>query len=389
MKQIPTITELYQGIIADIEAELDVDIPEEGKNHLRSMAAVWAGEDKMQYLAIGQVQKNIFIDSADPVADGGTLERFGVVKMNRYPFAASQGVYTATVTGQTGSTIPAGTTWKSDDDAQNPGYLFILDTEYTLPSTSGTILLRALQAGTEALLNVGETLTATQPINDVDATATVATVSSEPQDAEDIEDYRRAGINSFRLEPQGGAPADYILWAADAQGVVRAYPYAKSGSPNEIDLYIEGVGTVNKGVPSAGILSDVEDVIELDPDTTLPLSERGRRPLGVFAVNVQAILPLDVDITVTGLVDSTAEKEELIEAALRELVGGIRPFIAGADDPDGRNDTLSLNRIITAIQSALPGQEFTSVSMDIDSSAETSYEFDEGEIPYANTVVFA
>lgn len=391
MKTIPTFEQLYQDVIADIEAEFPVTIPEDGKNFLRALAVVQASKLKMFYLGLGQLQKNIFIDSADPVAMGGTLERFGFVKTGRYPYPATAGVYTVTVTGTNGATIPAGTTFKSDDDTDNPGKLFRLDTAHVMSGTSDTITLRALEAGTDALLSIGETLTATQPIPDINSSAEVLSVSATPQAAEDIEAYRRVGILSYRLEPQGGAASDYILWAADAQGVVRAYPAAKSGAANEVDLFIEGDPEVNKGIPTAGILSDVEDVIELDPDTTLPLSERGRRPLGVFAVNVQAIVPLDVDITITGLVDSTAAKQATINSAIAELIADIRPYVAGADAPEDRNDTLTINKIITAIQNALPGQEFTSISMDVDGNTVTTYQFlvTTGEIPYKNSVVFA
>lgn len=389
MKAIPTTEELYNLAVADIEHEFDVTVPTEGKNFWRALATVLAAAYRRQYVALGQVQKNIFIDSADPESMGGTLDRFGRVKLGRSPFAATQGLYTVQVTGDVSSVIPAGAIAVSDDDSQSPGYSFILDSPHTMASTTDTITLRCLHAGTEALLQVGDTLTFTQPINNVDESAEVTAVSSTPQAAENIEVYRAAGLLSYRLEPQGGAASDYRIWASDAQGVVASYPYAKDGEPWVIELYVEGdPDTYTNGVPDSGLLDDVADVVDLDPDTTLPLSERGRRPLQV-EMDVKAVDALAVAITITGLVDSTAAKQATIESAMEELMGNVRPFIAGADVAADRNDTLSLNSIITAIQTALPGQEFTSVSMTVDAVSQTSYEFDNGEIPYLDSVTFS
>lgn len=382
MITIPTTQQLYTAILADIEAEFNVQVNAEGKTILRAFAAVQAAKLKQYYLAIGQLQKNIFIDTANPASMGGTLERFGYVKLGEGPFPAVQGQYACTVTGDIGSTIPGGTTFKSDDDSTSPGKLFILDTAFTLAATTETITLRALTAGTDSALVVNDTLTATAPINNVDSAATVSAITTEPQDSEDIEAYRTRGINSYRLEPQGGAASDYRLWSAEAQGVVRSYPYTKSGAPNEVDLYIEGDIDTDKGVPSAGVLSAVTTAITVDPDNPT----QGRKPLGVFAVNVQAIIPLDVVITIDDFEDKTTAKETLITTALEEAIYNIRPFIAASDIEADRNDVLSINKIINVVLDAVPNARFGTVSMTINGNAETSYLFEDGAIPYFMSV---
>ena len=102
MINIKTTSELYTSILADIEAEFGISISLTGKVFLRAMAAVQAAKLRIFYLALGKVQKNIFVDTADPAAQGGTLERFGSVKLNRYPTAATAGEYLVTVTGTSG-----------------------------------------------------------------------------------------------------------------------------------------------------------------------------------------------------------------------------------------------------------------------------------------------
>ena len=59
MITIPTLSQLYNDILASLEAEMNITIPVFGKNFLRAMAAVQAAKLKLYYLAIGNLQKNI------------------------------------------------------------------------------------------------------------------------------------------------------------------------------------------------------------------------------------------------------------------------------------------------------------------------------------------
>lgn len=385
MITIPTLNALYTQILADLEAEFNITIPLFGKNFLRALAAVQAAKLKLFYLAVGNIQKNIFCDTADPEASGGTLERFGRVKLNRNPFPAVAGQYTVAVTGTIGAVIPAQTTFKSDDTTASPGYLFILDSAYTLTATTDYITLRALTAGEDAVLVATDTLTATAPIAGVNSAAAISAIVVAAEDAETIEEYRAEVLAAYRLEPQGGAATDYRLWASDAVGVRQTYPYAKTGESNVIDLYVEG-NTAN-GVPSAGVLAQVEAVVELDPDTSKPLNERGRRPLGVLQVNYLDVVPLSVNITINDFV-GTEEQKENIDNAIADALDAIRPFVSGADIVADRNDTLSETRLAFYIQDAEPTVSFSSVDITVNGVAQTSYQFTMGNIPYYNSLTW-
>lgn len=385
MITIPTLNALYTQILADLEAEFNITIPLFGKNFLRALAAVQAAKLKLFYLAVGNIQKNIFCDTADPEASGGTLERFGRVKLNRNPFPAVAGQYTVAVTGTIGAVIPAQTTFKSDDTSTSPGYLFILDSAYTLTATTDYITLRALTAGEDAVLVATDTLTATAPIAGVNSAAAISAIVVAAEDAETIEEYRAEVLAAYRLEPQGGAATDYRLWASDAVGVRQTYPYAKTGESNVIDLYVEG-NTAN-GVPSAGVLAQVEAVVELDPDTSKPFNERGRRPLGVLQVNYLDVVPLSVNITINDFV-GTEEQKENIDNAIADALDAIRPFVSGADIVADRNDTLSETRLAFYIQDAEPTVSFSSVDITVNGVAQTSYQFTMGNIPYYNSLTW-
>lgn len=386
MRDIPNLQDLYNDYLADLQNSYGVIIASFGKVWLRALAAVQSGKLYQFYLGLANVQKNIFVDTCDQAE----LPRWGLVKLNRNPFAARAGQYTATVTGTLGATIPAQTTFKSDDTSTSPGFLFVLDAAYTMPGTTGTITLRALTAGTDAALLVADTLTATAPIAGVDFGATVSAITLQAAAAEDLEQYRALILQAFRLEAQGGARSDYRLWSANAQGVQSVYPYARSGEPWAVDLYVEATtadSTDGKGTPSALLLADVEAVVEFDPDTTKTLYERGRRPLGAI-VYVAAITPLDIDINIVNYQGRTAAIEAAITASITSTVNAVRPFLAGSDILADQNDQLDNNKIVAAIFNARPGSIFNTVELRVNGVLVPSYTFINGNIPYLNSVNF-
>ena len=390
MTVIPTYIELYNGVLSDLETQMQVSVPTFGKNFLRALAAVQAGKLWLYYKAIANVQKNIFIDTAEPESIGGTLERFGRVKLNRDPFSARAGEYVVTVTGSIGAVIPAQSTFKSDDTVINSGKLFILDSAYTLVATTDSITIRALEAGNDSKLNIGDTLTATAPIALVDSVVTTSAETIEPSAEENIEDYREKALDAYRLEPQGGAATDYRLWSADAQGVKQSYPYAKTGAVNEINLFIEATVSDSidgKGTPSALLLTDVEAVVEFDPDATRPTYERGRRPLGVI-VNFLPVTILNVDVTISGFVGLTVDIQNAIELALIDEINLVRPFVAACDILDEKNDILDSNKIISIILNTRPGSVFGAITLNVSGVPYNSYTFINGNIPYVNSINF-
>lgn len=391
MITLPTLSELYTNVRADLDAEFGINISLKKKVALRAYAAVHAGKLWAQYKVLGFVQKQVWPDTANTEAKGGTLERFGRIRLGRNPDQAVAGQYTVTVTGTIGAVIKATQTFKSDDDSENPGYIFILDTEHTMVTSSDSIVLRALTPGTEAQLSVGDTLTATSPIALVSSTASVTAETVQPLAAETTEDYRTKILNSFRIEAQGGSPGDYRIWAADAQGVEKVYPYVKEGESMANNIYVEATiadSTDGKGTPSAAILEDVEEVCIQSPDTTLSDAERSRRPLNVVNYFL-AITPLNVDIEIVGFTGITAAQQTLILNALTETISNIRPFIAGVDALASKNDILDKNKINAAIYSAIPGAVYTSINLEVNSVSLDTYTFSAGNIPYLNSVTYA
>jgi uncharacterized phage protein gp47/JayE len=372
---IPTVQQLQAQYIARLESELNITIPTFGKSFLRALSTVQAGIIWILFMAIAQVQKNIFVDTCDVE----TLGRFGQVKLGRDRFPATQGQYQALVTGEIGAVIPAGTTFRANDDSFSPTKRFILDNEFILDGTN-LITIRALEAGNESRLQILNQLTAESPIALVNSIITVQSELIQPQSAETVENYRNAIIQAFRLEPQGGSPADYRLWSLEVQGIINAFPFASVGQTSRINLYLEADD--NDGIPTLTDLNNVRDNIEL-PTATRP----SRKPVTAI-VNYLPVVPKEIDIEIADFQDLDSDIETLIFSALESKLNAIRPFVGAIDILANKNDYFDVNSIISIILEARPGSVFGNITFTIDGFAFSQYTFENGNIPKLNTVSY-
>ena len=382
MFNIPSLSSLYNSVKSQLETYFETTIPDTGFSMLRGFSAVEANSLKMLYTALGKVQKNVFPDTAETEASGGTLERFGRVFLERDPFPAIQGQYNCSVSGTVGATIPAATVFQSNDTSLNPGYNFILDNAYEITGVDDAVVLRSLTAGTIALLATGNQLVATSPIPNINPVAVVVSEAVSPVDKESTELYRKNILDAIRLLAGSWSAVDYRLVGGAIPGVKNIYAYAVDGAPNEINDFIEG--TTDGVPPGAPTIAAVEDATELV------------RPLGIFQVNYQACPINLIDITIVQTITLTTAQRVLITSALTAAVQSVRPFIASADILTSRNDALATDfsapystNIIQVISSAIPSVPFGAVTFTVDGTPATSHVFDFGNIPYLNSVTYA
>ncbi len=390
MVTIQTIQQLNSDILNDLQSQYSITITLFGKVFLRAIAGVQAGKLKLYYLGLGNIQKNLWPDTADSVTIGGTLERAGLIKIGRTPFSAVSAQYTVKVSGLPGAVIPGygKTQFISDASSLNPNMLFTLDNSYTCTGANDFITVRALTPGTISQLNTGDTLTATAPITNVVSTGNIVTAQVvQPLDAETIEAYRKAVLFSFQSQPQGGSGTDYILWASAIQDVAAVYPYATSGQSNEISLYIESdiaESTDGHGTPSSTMLFNVEGYIEG------AFNNVGKRPLGIFLINYLPVTPLPVTVNITGANPAfTATQQAAIIDSITTWVNTVRPYIASAYPLSSKNDIIDINNLISQTLNAAPGTSFGAVTFTVNGTQFNSYNFLLGFIPYITTITFS
>lgn len=391
MATIPTISDIYQALSNDLKNRLNLN-DSDLKTVLDAVSLSLAGQFKLTYLYLKDVQEQLYADTADTAENGGTLDRQGLIYLNRIRRPATSGLFNVQIIGENGSVLRSGITFKADDNSSAPGKLFVLDAEETMAGVliNDVIEIRSLGGGGDYLLTVGDTLTITEPVIGVNKSVTVTSVSELPLSEELVEDYRQAILQSLQLEPQGGAKTDYRIWAADAQGVRKVYPYLKAGDAGTVQVYVEAAiadSIDSLGTPGAALLQDVEDVINLDPDDTISLNDRGRRPiqanLEVIAINI-----VPVDVTITGIQQTSAEIEASLKTNYEAFLYQIRPFVDGADLNRDKNDILYAAQIQSITTDVLDSSNFfSSLDLFVDGNAVTSFIFDRENIPYLRTLI--
>ena len=396
MVTAPTLNDLYAAISADFKNRFGISSENDLKRVLIALASVNAAMLKLFYLALMDVQKNTWPDLADSEAMGGTLERFGRLKLGRDPYPATQGGYTLTVTGTIGATIPIGTQYKSSANSTHPNSLFTTTESVTLTAETGSIAVLSDRSGTDYELASGDELYTVNPIIGITSKALVDSVDTIPTDAEDIEVYRELVLQSFRLEPNGGSASDYVFWALDVDGIRTVYPFTAAGTSGVATIYAEATvaaSTDGHGTPTTALMealwkSDKTGVFELDPDTTQSIYERGRRQIGLSEITILAVTPMPVVVTITGLKVQTDSEKNSVSSKITDMLYLKRPYVAGVGDINDRNDTLYLSDIIIAISEAVAvGNTYNSVSVTCGGQP-LPYQFLNGNIPYLSSVIY-
>lgn len=390
MIQIPTTKNIVESVEKDLKAKLD--LPEDDLRKVLSvLSAVVGGQIKLVYLRILDVQRNLYPDTADSATNGGELERLGLIYLNRNPNPSTAGVYTISINGEINTSIRANLTFKSNEDSNSPGNLYVTDEETILTGAADTLEIRSFEGGKDFELQAGDQLTITEPVIGAEQTVTVTAIITEPKEAESEAAYRQAIIDAIQLEPQGGSRTDYRLWSADAQGVRKVYPYVKGGAAGTVQVFVEATipdSTDGEGTPSQAILDEVAEVILMDPDDTKPTNERGRIPIQTI-LEVLPILLVPVDVTITGLEEDTATIRSAIEENLKAYLLEVRPYIPGADLSRNKNDILYAARLQSVVTDVLESANFfTDFVMAVNGVASTSDEFSGANIPYLRDLTF-
>lgn len=330
----PTLNEIAADIISDIETEYSQTIPLLQKAVFRVWAFISAAVFIILYKYGSDAFKQRFVQTANSTFLAILGEQVGVT---RTPAQKWTGTVTATVT-QTGGVIQAGTQLINN----LTGAVYFVTISEAIDSTpTETLSVSSFNGGDIANLNVSDTLDFVNPQPGVNQTVVVASVTQEGADQEPLEQYRQRVLDRYQKQPQGGALADYELWAEETVNVINAYPYADT-TPGGVDVYIE-VDNQTDGIPTAPQLAAALANINYDPVT----GKANRRPV-TAEVDTLAITRTTFTCEVNTLNPDTPDIRSQIDDAVEALFLTKEPFIQGISVV--RNDTLSAAETTSVVQ---------------------------------------
>lgn len=346
----PSTSEVNDNIVAQIEATLNEEFSLLPKAFIRVLAKALSGVFILLFKYGGFVFQQQFIRtaSAKPVTINGIqviplIEKGNEIGVGQ-PGKATHAELTiqVTVKNQIGF-LPVNAQLKN----KKTGVVYVTLNSVQLNADTVLVDVKAVSdsndargAGTLGNLEVGETLQFVNAVNTAKE-AIVTAVVVTAADAENIEDvYRQRVLDRSQQNPQGGAYADYKLWAEEPAGIRKAYPY-RSNCPGQVNVFIESTiassGNVD-GIPTNAQMDEALSSIELP----------GRRPVGAL-VNVHPIYRTTFDIEIIGLVTEDPETvRQTIEQVITEYFHAREPFINGLSLPP-RLDRISAGSIVAIV----------------------------------------
>ncbi|GAG20901.1 unnamed protein product, partial [marine sediment metagenome] len=219
------------------------------------------------------------------------------------PEPATQAILDIDLTVLSNGTLSSGTQFIG----QLNGLTYITQQSYVITTPSETIEVVCVKSGIQGNLQSTDILAIANSIGVIEDEAVVNALTAAAIDAEKEENYRQRVVERFQLNPQGGALADYRIWAQDAPGVQQTYIY--TGDPSDVLVYVEGDPDIYPDrVPDSALLLAVGSVIDFDPATGLSTRRSVTAvidPVGDKSyTNIKAVILKSFDIFVTNLVIS-------------------------------------------------------------------------------------
>lgn len=386
MIEQPTVADITQNIIGQLEAKISQDFPVLPKSFVRVLAKVLAAVHVLLFKYAGWILLQLFVPYASmeettvlgrrirPLVEFGRLVGVGD------PVEATQAehVIEITVRNQVGS-LPGGTQLVSP--ANQIIYQVVGTVLLDSPVVQATVRASGDGQGGDGSgaignLQPGDILEfANRPAN-VDPRATVVSRTVDGADAEAPDSYRARVYRRFQRRPQGGAYADYQAWGEEVPGILNVYPY--TGAPGEVDVYVEATVASSgseDGIPTQPQLDDVKATIDTDLNGLA-----SRRPVNA-AVNVYPITRQVFDVALGGF---EAENKELVRqsiaAGVDDYLRSREPYIVGLA-PLPRLDRITQGAIAGIVMgiAEAEGATVATVAVSIGGTPVTDYTLGRGE----------
>lgn len=392
-----TISDINDLIISQFEAQFSKTFPIFPKSFLRVLSKVLSAVFILLYKSAGWMFLQLFVSTASfkeievlgkkitPLIEWGRLVGVGD------PIPATQFECTILVTvNAIGSTLYAGTQFQSDIN----NVLYITTENYLLDTATKSINLLAVDSGEVGNLDIGDTLSLVNTLGIIENDADITVIITTAIDQESETDYRQRVSERFQLQPQGGAYADYRIWASEVPGVQQTYIYS-GDPPSNVIVYVAGDAEIYADrIPDSALLLAVAEAIEYDPDTTLAT----RRPIGAVIdpdgdgsyANIKPITVVTFDVEVTGLsIDAAllSQTRTDIKSALEAYFLEREPFIEGLSIPP-KKGTVTQSNVIGIVNNIVRANSgtFLSALNSIGGVSTTNYSLLEGELAKLGTL---
>ena len=268
----PTLSELISRVESDLSTKFFGTAATLRRSVLKVLARVWAGVVYPIHLFLFWIYAQAFAH----LADGDQLDRHGQeIGVFRKPATFANGL--VLLTGTSGTVIPQGTLIQTVVDRVE--YQTTQDVTLTGPTL---VSVTAIVAGSAGNQESGVPLELVSPIVGVDTVRTSGAIS-EGVEIEGDEEYRARILYKKRNPPQGGADADYVIWATSVSPVTDCWVFPQYPEANSVTLRVANYNAT----PPVLSPSEVQDVVDY-------VTDRSRKPVTadvrVASVQVSAIV---------------------------------------------------------------------------------------------------
>ena len=282
----------------------------------------------------------------------------------------------------TGNAVMAGTQLKSE----KTGCLYATSVSVMTEGESVDIPVYCTQSGIVGNLDEGDSLHFVSPIGFVQEDAEVVETVKLGVDDETEAHYRSRVLNRYSTQPQGGALADYRLWAFDVPGVLQTYPYNDEDSPGGVLLYVSGTTDLFPDrVPDSTLLRQVGHACTYDPDTGVA----NRKPITAILdpqgdesyPNVRAVRIITFNVYVTSF-SGDGDFGSQLKTELETFFDNREPYIRGLSSDNNRSDSILRNSLISIANSVAVSMKakFDTVTMNINGPEISEYDLGKGEL---------
>lgn len=301
----PTLTEIIDRVLADIGSRV---VGVEGAVLRRSLLGIIgraeAGAAHQLYGYIDWVSRQVIPDTAD----GEWLERWAKIwGITRKP--ATFAVGSITFTGSNGTLVPDGTLVQRQDGIQ-----YATQGDGTISSGSAVIPVLAVSSGEGSNTSSGVSMVLVSPIAGVQSGVTVAAGGiSGGDDAESDPRLLERLLQRIQSPPQGGAVADYILWALEVPDVTRAWVYPMQMGAGTVTVLFVTDDDPGGIIPGTGKVSDVQSHIDAERPVTAEV---------FVAAPVADPLNMTIKIQPNTAAVQAAVQAELVDLLVRDSAPG-------------------------------------------------------------------